>query len=113
MSVKEEKQMSADAFLAWAGGREGRWEVHHGAAVAMAPDAVEIPNPIVVVDALPPSAAAHHLSLANLILDADRRVAIDHKRSVGEVIKTPMPSNRSLLLDQPGLENPIADLFAA
>jgi len=32
--------MNADEFLAWAEGREGRLELHHGAVVAMSPDRV-------------------------------------------------------------------------
>jgi hypothetical protein len=32
--------MNADEFLAWAEGREGRLELHHGAVVAMASERV-------------------------------------------------------------------------
>ena len=32
--------MNADEFLAWAEGREGRLELHHGAVVAMSPERV-------------------------------------------------------------------------
>jgi Uma2 family endonuclease len=32
------KQMDVDAFLDWAEGREGRWELHDGAPVMMAPE---------------------------------------------------------------------------
>jgi Uma2 family endonuclease len=182
MSATAEKQMSADEFLAWAEGQEGRWELHEGAVVAMAPervahgrvkgnayfslraaidragvpcralpdglsvrisertvvepdglvycgpqlgpDALEIPNPIIVVEVLSPSTAAYDhgpklagyfslLSLMHyLILDADRRVLIHHRRGVGDVIETRILSDETLRLDPPGLELPIAGFFA-
>ena len=40
MSALPEKKMNADEFLAWAEGREGCLELHHGAVVAMAPERV-------------------------------------------------------------------------
>ena len=40
MSALPEKKMNADEILAWAEGREGRLELHHGAVVAMAPERV-------------------------------------------------------------------------
>jgi hypothetical protein len=33
MSALPERKMNADEFLAWAEGREGRLELHHGAVV--------------------------------------------------------------------------------
>ena len=38
MSQAAQKLMDVDEFLAWAEGREGKWELHDGAAVAMAPE---------------------------------------------------------------------------
>jgi len=38
MSDAAEKLMSVDEFLAWAEGREGKWELHDGRVVAMAPE---------------------------------------------------------------------------
>ena len=38
MSGIAEKLMSAEEFLVWADGREGKWELHDGRAVAMAPE---------------------------------------------------------------------------
>ncbi len=32
------QRLDFDAFLAWAGGREGVWELHDGAAVALSPE---------------------------------------------------------------------------
>jgi Uma2 family endonuclease len=34
------KQMTVDEFLLWAEGREGRWELHVGVPVMMAPERV-------------------------------------------------------------------------
>jgi len=32
------KHMTADEFLLWAGGKEGRWELHDGVPVMMSPE---------------------------------------------------------------------------
>ena len=40
MSEAAVKLMDVDEFLAWAEGREGKWELHDGTAVAMAPERV-------------------------------------------------------------------------
>ncbi len=182
MSVAAKKRMTVDEFLAWAEGREGRWELLDGEPVAMSPeriahletkfavatalknaidraqapcrvvpdgatvriaartafepdalvycgprlppDAVEIPNPMIVVEALSPGTAARdhgaklegYFSLPSvihyLILDADSRKAIHHKRGQGDVIETRILSDGVLRLDPPGLEIPFAELFA-
>ncbi len=90
----------------------------------LSPDAVEIPNPMIVVEVLSPGTAARdhgvklegYFSLPSvihyLILDADSRKAIHHKRGQGDVIETRILSDGVLRLDPPGLEIPIAELFA-
>jgi Uma2 family endonuclease len=40
MGATAEKQLNVDEFLAWADGREGNWELHDGAPVAMSPERV-------------------------------------------------------------------------
>jgi Uma2 family endonuclease len=40
MSVLVKKKMTADEFLAWGEGQDGRWELQDGALVAMAPERV-------------------------------------------------------------------------
>ena len=175
------KQMTADEFLLWAEGREGRWELHDGAAVMMAPervahnrnklkaatalqdalgaaglpcevftdglairidarttyepdasiacgpraspDAIEIDNPVIVVEVLSPSTAAidhgrklsGYFSLASvqhyLILDPDRRVVIHHKRGVGDAIETRVLTDGVARLDPPGFEVAVEALF--
>lgn len=181
MTATAKKPMSADEFLVWSQGQEGRWELHDGVPVAMAPERIahlqtkgrsfrslqaaieraklpceafpdgasvrihdqmvfepdalvycgpplaphslEIANPIVVVEVLSPSTAGYdhgpkltgYFSLPSvvhyLILDADRRVAIHHKRGGGEVIETRILSEGTLRLDPPGLEIPVAEFF--
>jgi Uma2 family endonuclease len=66
----------------------------------LAPEAVEISNPVIVVEVLSPSTAArdHGAKLAGyfslpsvahyLILDPERRVLIHHKRGEGDMIET-------------------------
>ena len=38
MSNPARNEMDVDAFLAWAEGREGRWELRDGKPVMMSPD---------------------------------------------------------------------------
>jgi Uma2 family endonuclease len=181
MPVVAKDKMSADEFLAWAEGQEGRWELREGAAVAMSPErvthgqvkgnayfclrtaigraglpcqalpdglsvrisdrtvfepdalvycgpqlppgALEIPAPVVVVEVLSPSTAAYdhgakltgYFSLPSvnhyLIVDADRRVVIHHKRGQGDIIETRILADGVLRLDPPGLEAPVAEMF--
>lgn len=174
--------MTVDEFLAWAEGREGRWELHDGRPVAMSPerlkhvetkaeawaalrnaveraqapchavpdgmtvrisaraafepdvlvycgprlppDAIEVPEPRIVVEVLSEATAArdHGVKLAGyfslpslahyLILDPDRRTIIHHKRGQGDVIETRVLTSGSLRLDPPGLELAVEELFA-
>lgn len=177
------KQMTVDEFLLWAEGREGRWELHDGAPVAMAPErslhaetkaeayvalreairfkrlpcrvypdgmairvdtrttyepdasvlcgprppanALEITDPIVVVEVLSPSTAgidhgrklSGYFSLPSvqhyLILDPDRRVVIHHKRGGGDAIETRVLSEGAVKLDPPGFEVAVEAVFPA
>jgi len=88
------------------------------------PAALEIPNPVIVVEVLSASTAARdhgvkldgYFSLPSLvhylILDPDRRVVIHHKRGQGDVIETRVLADGVLRLDPPGLETPVAEIFA-
>jgi Uma2 family endonuclease len=181
MSALPETKMNADEFLAWAEGREGRWELHDGAVVAMSPErivhnetkgqvfralwgavesarvpcrvytgglgvrvgagnvfepdatvacgppphdhAVEITDPVIVVEVLSPSTAAvdHGLKLRGyfslrsvehyLILDPELRVVIHHKRGQNEIIETRILSEGMVRLDPPGIEAPVAEML--
>jgi Uma2 family endonuclease len=87
------------------------------------PDAIEIDNPIIVVEVLSPSTAAidHGRKLSGyfslpsvehyLILDPERRVAIHHKRGIGDAIETRVLSEGAVKLDPPGLEVAVEALF--
>jgi len=163
-------------------GREGRWELHDGALVAMTPgrmahlktkaevlfalrgaidragapcrvipdgamvrmaartafepdalvycgprlppEAIEIPNPTIVVEVLCPGTAGRdrgpklkgYFSMPSvvhyLILDADTRMLIHHKRGQGDIIETRVVNDGDLRLDPPGLEMQLARMFA-
>jgi len=182
MSVVVKQKMTADEFLAWGEGQDGRWELHDGVLVAMSPErvahtetkgevfsalrsaiaaakapcraltegasvrvdsktvfepdvlvycgarlppeALEIPSPTLVVEVLSPSTPArdHGVKLTGyfsllglshyLIVDPDRRVVIHHKRGQGDLIETRIVSDGVLRLDPPGLEIPVAEMFA-
>jgi Uma2 family endonuclease len=183
MANAAQDDLNVDAFLAWADGRQGRWELRDGRPVMMAPEralhaltkyaaqkaleagiaraglpcrmfpdgmtvritartafepdalvvcpspsdlsTMEIPNPVVVVEVLSPSTAAddHGLKLDGyfslmsvehyLILDADRRVMIWHKRGTAGAIETRMLRDGLVRLEPPGLEGEVAAFFAA
>jgi len=88
------------------------------------PSSIEIPEPVIVVEVLSEGTAArdHGVKLAGyfslpsvahyLILDADNRMAIHHKRGLGDVIETRILKEGPLRLDPPGLEIPVQDMFA-
>ena len=182
MSSPAKNEMDVDAFLPWAEGREGRWELREGQPVMMAPEraahaltkyaaqeslkagieraglpcrmfpdgmtvritarnafepdalvvcppptdlnTLEIPNPVIVVEVLSPSTAADdhgvkldgYLSLRSvehyLILDADRRVMIHHKRAQADAIETRILRDGRVRFDPPGFEAEVAGFFA-
>jgi len=86
-------------------------------------DAIEIDNPVIVVEVLSPTTAAidHGRKLSGyfslpsvehyLILDPDRRVAIHHKRGSGDAIETRVRSEGVVRLDPPGFEVAVEALF--
>jgi Uma2 family endonuclease len=88
------------------------------------PAAIEVPNPIVVVEVLSPTTVAsdHGVKLEGyfslpsvmhyVILDADARKAIHHKRGQGDIIETRILSDGSVRLDPPGLDVPVSEMFA-
>jgi Uma2 family endonuclease len=87
------------------------------------PDAIEIDNPVVVVEVLSPSTAAidHGRKLSGyfslpsvqhyLILDPDRRVVIHHKRGASDAIETRVLTGGVARLDPPGFEVAVEGLF--
>ena len=89
----------------------------------VSPDAIEIDNPVIVLEVLSPSTAAidHGRKLSGyfslpsvqhyLILDPDRRVAIHHKRGVGDAIETRVLTDGVARLDPPGFEVAVEALF--
>ena len=86
-------------------------------------NAIEIDNPVIVVEVLFPSTAAvdhgpkfsGYFSLASvehyLILDPERRVVIHHKRGSGDAIETRVLSEGAVKLDPPGFEVLVEALF--
>jgi Uma2 family endonuclease len=181
MSETAAQTMDVDQFLVWGEGRDGRFELHEGAVVAMAPErslhllakgaayralgdavaraglactaypdgatvrisrssafepdtlvrcgptlppsALEIPDPVIVVEVLSPSAAAadHGVKLEGyfrvaslahyLIVDPERRKLIHHKRGAGSALETRILGEGALRLDPPGLELEVESLF--
>ena len=86
---------------------------------------MEIPNPVIVVEVLSPSTAAddHGMKLDGyfslrsvehyLIIDADRRVAIHHKRGEAGAIETRILRDGVVRFDPPGFEAEVAGFFVA
>jgi Uma2 family endonuclease len=86
-------------------------------------DAIEVPNPMIVVEVLSPTtrhidASAKlvgYFRIASvchyLIVDLDQRIVIHHRRDAGDAITTRIMGQGSLRLDPPGIELAIADVF--
>ena len=88
------------------------------------PRAIEVPNPIVVVEVASPSSGArdHNEKLVGyfmvpsvqhyLIIHSDRRILVHHARR-GDEIATRILHGGALRLDPPGLDLRIEDLFGS
>ncbi|MBE7201056.1 MAG: Uma2 family endonuclease [Parafilimonas terrae] len=88
-------------------------------------DAVEVPDPVIVVEVQSPSTRAvdsglklaRYFSLASvmhyLIIDSVRRVVIHHRRAEAGLIETRIATQETLDLTPPGLTLPVPELFAA
>jgi Uma2 family endonuclease len=89
----------------------------------VAPSALEIPNPVIVVEVLSPStrridtsakvvgyfrlpSVAHYL-----ILDPTQPLILHHTRGTGETILTRIVREGSITLDPPGLELAVPDVY--
>lgn len=89
----------------------------------VAPSALEIPNPVIIVEVLSPStrridtakklsdyfrlpSVAHYL-----IVDLARRLIQHHARTDGDTILTRIVREGAIALDPPGLELALADVF--
>lgn len=108
--IDESTAHEPDALVYWGG--------------KLPPAAIEVPNPIIVVEVLSPS--TRHIdasaklagyfrlpSVAHyLIVDPDGPPVIHHARSGGETILTRIVRDGVLLLDPPGIELAVAHLFA-
>jgi Uma2 family endonuclease len=181
MSMLVERRMTVDEFLAWAEGREGRYELYHGVVYAMTPEraghakvkfavqsalasgirkadlpchmlpdgmtvrieedtahepdalvycgeevpasAVEVPNPVIVVEVLSPSTrridAAAKLAgyfrlpsvMHYLILDPDNAPLVIHHARDGDAIITRILRDGALRLDPPGIEMTVKEMY--
>src|SRR5437763_16246595 len=90
----------------------------------LAPSALEVPNPMIVVEVLSPSARHIDLSakLADyfrlpsvahyLIVDPEKPRIIHHARAAGDAILTRIVNEGSIRLDPPGLDLATADIYS-
>ncbi|MEA2936637.1 MAG: hypothetical protein QOC56_141 [Alphaproteobacteria bacterium] len=89
------------------------------------PSAVEVPNPVIVVEVLSPG--TRHIDLSKkltgyfrvpsvahyLIVDPLKPSIVHHARAAGDTILTRIVTAGSITLDPPGLELALADVYAA
>jgi Uma2 family endonuclease len=183
MSTLAQRKMTVDEFLAWAEGREGRWELYNGVPYAMpservghvevkgavflallravrkaavpchvltdgagvrisqhvmhSPDAIvyggprlpddalEVPNPIVLVEVLSPSTRRFdetvkrdgYFSLPSvqhyLIVDPEGPLIVHHYRQPDGTILKAKVHEGMIALSPPGIEVSVAELLAA
>jgi len=181
MTISLKPRMTADEFLSWAQGREGRWELRQSTPVAMSPErvqhaatkgavyaalaaacrslklpcraypdgvavrvdggtiyepdalvacgerpephALEISNPVIVVEVLSPGTASvdHGQKLKDyfkipsvmhyLILDPESRLLVHHQRDAEDTVKTRILTRGDLSLAPPGLVVAVEELF--
>lgn len=90
----------------------------------LAPSAIEVRNPVIVVEVLSPSTRhidasaklAGYFRLSSVmhyvIVDPDGPPVIHHARSEGETILTRIVHDGTLALDPPGIELAIGDFFS-
>ncbi len=87
------------------------------------PQAIEVPNPVIVVEVLSPSTrhidasaklagyfklpSVHHY----LIVDAEKQLVIHHTKGKSDIISTRLVHRGSLELDPPGLRIAVAKFF--
>jgi Uma2 family endonuclease len=183
MTVLTKPRMTVDEFLAWAGGRAGRYELYRGEVYAMspetaghaetkaavymalrtairtrnlschvfpdgmtvridgntafepdavvysgekiAPSAIEVPNPLIVVEVLSPSTRQFDASIKltgyfrlpsvahYLIVDPIEPMIVHHSRGPGNDITTRVVTEGMIALDPPGLEIALAEIYGA
>ena len=90
----------------------------------LAPSAIEVPAPVVVVEVLSPSTRridasaklAGYFRLPSvmhyLIVDPDKPLVLHHARGSGETILTRVVAQGTIELDPPGLSVALADFYA-
>ena len=86
---------------------------------------VEVPNPVIVVEVLSPSTGrvdataklADYFKVASvahyLIIDPDKTLIVHHARGTGGTILTHVVNAGSIMLDPPGIEITVADIYGA
>jgi Uma2 family endonuclease len=89
----------------------------------LAPSALEVPNPLIVVEVLSPSTRRLDVSLKlagyfrlpsvahYLIPDPNEPFILHHARGAGDTILTRVITGGSITLDPPGLELAVADIY--
>jgi Uma2 family endonuclease len=89
------------------------------------PTALEVPNPVIIVEVLSPSTRRVDVSLKlagyfrlpsvahYLIVDPTQRSVIHHARGAGDTILTRVISDGVITLDPPGLELAMSDIYGA
>jgi len=88
------------------------------------PSAVEVPNPVIVVEVLSPSTRQFDVSIKlagyfrlpsvahYLIIDPSQRLVLHHSRGQGADILTRIVTEGAIALDPPGLALAVADIYS-
>jgi Uma2 family endonuclease len=91
----------------------------------LAPTALEVPNPAIVVEVLSPSTRQFDVSIKlagyfrlpslahYLIVDPTQPLILHHSRGTGDAILTRVVTAGTIVLDPPGLELALADIYNA
>jgi Uma2 family endonuclease len=91
----------------------------------LAPTALEVPNPVIIVEVLSPSTGQFDVSIKlagyfrlpsvahYLIVDPTQPLILHHSRGTGDAILTRVITAGTIALDPPGLELAVADIYSA
>jgi Uma2 family endonuclease len=91
----------------------------------LAPSAIEVPNPVIVVEVLSPSTRhidaqiklAGYFRLSSvmhyLVIDPDKPLVLHHARNADGTILTRIVSDGMIGLDPPGIEIAVGDIYPA
>jgi len=116
MSTLAQRKLTVDEFLAWAEGREGRWELHDGVPYQMAPErtrhgTVNFAVQLTLFRAIRKAGVPCHMLPDSSGIRISRHMMHYLRQADGPPLKAVVREG-SLMLSPPGIEVSVAELLA-